>query len=257
MIERRTFLASAILFPLALSLGGCGDQFPDYHYRMTVYVGDKAFSSVRAVTQEQGFSAADSSGQAVKRSVQGQAVIIDLPGRPAIYALLSKPSEPEYAQKVAGYALLPLVPAFQRDPKTDTLAVERGTESLDRMAAQQRAMVKIAGPVDLPRTRPNTILSGNPRELDTWPLFVTFDDPRNPKTVREVSPDNVGISRITIEITSDDPSAGIERNLPWLPDYYGRNFSGSRFQSLNDVNANGLSASTTSGLFSTGNGLAP
>src|SRR3546814_15700091 len=99
------------------------------------------------------------------------------------------------------------------------LAVERGTESLDRMAATQRAMVKIAGPVDLPRTRPNPFPGGNPRELGAWPLFVTFDDPRNPRTVREVSPDNVGVSRITIEITGDDPSAGIERNLPWLPNY--------------------------------------
>src|SRR3546814_9577558 len=92
-----------------------------------------------------------------------------------------------------------------------------------------------------------------PRELGAWPLFVTFDDPRNPRTVREVSPDNVGVSRITIEITGDDPSAGIERNLPWLPNYSDRNFSGNRFQSLDDIKSNGLSASITSGLFSTGN----
>jgi hypothetical protein len=237
---------------VALSLGGCGDdQFPDYRYRMTVYVGDKPFSSVRAVLQEQVFSVADSSGQAVKRSLKGEAVIIEANSR-TYYALLGKPDEPEYGQKVANYALLPLVPEFRRNPETDMLAVERGTESLDRMAATQRAMVKIAGPVDLPRTRPNPFPGRNPRELDAWPLFVTFDDPRNPRTVREVSPDNVGVSRITIEITGDDPSAGIERNLPWLPNYSDRNFSGNRFQSLDDIKSNGLSASITSGLFSTG-----
>src|SRR3546814_17918704 len=74
-----------------------------------------------------------------------------------------------------------------------------------------------------------------------------------PISVREVSPDNVGVSRITIEITGDDPSAGIERNLPWLPNYSDRNFSGNRFQSLDDIKSNGLSASLTSGLFSKGN----
>src|SRR3546814_21113914 len=93
------------------------------------------------------------------------------------------------------------------------LAVERGTESLDRMAATQRAMVKIAGPVDLPRTRPNPFPGGNPRELGAWPLFVTFDDPRNPRPVREVSPDNVGVSRIQIKITGDDPSPRNKTNI--------------------------------------------
>src|SRR3546814_5540523 len=66
------------------------------------------------------------------------------------------------------------------------LAVERGTESLDRMAATQRAMVKIAGPVDLPRTRPNPFPGGNPRELGAWPLFVTFDDPRSEEHTSEL-----------------------------------------------------------------------
>src|SRR3546814_13421273 len=91
-------------------------------------------------------SVADSSGQAVKRSLKGEAVIIEANSR-TYYALLGKPDEPEYGQKVANYALLPLVPEFRRNPETDMLAVERGTESLDRMAATQRAMVKIAGQI--------------------------------------------------------------------------------------------------------------
>src|SRR3546814_16895379 len=75
-MDRRTFLASVSVLPVALSLGGCGDdQFPDYRYRMTVYVGDKPFSSVRAVLQEQVSSVADSSGQAVKRSLDRKSVV--------------------------------------------------------------------------------------------------------------------------------------------------------------------------------------
>src|SRR3546814_15151707 len=88
---------------------------------MTVYVGDKPFSSVRAVLQEQVSSVADSSGQAVKRSLKGEAVIIEANSR-TYYALLGKPDEPEYGQKVANYALLPLVPEFRRNPETDMLS---------------------------------------------------------------------------------------------------------------------------------------
>src|SRR3546814_17066725 len=121
------------------------------------------------------------------------------------------------------------------------------------MAATQRAMFKIAGPVDLPRTRPNPFPGGNPRELGAWPLFVTFDDPSNPRTVREVSPDNVGVSRITIEITGDDPSAGTKRNLQWHPNYSDRNYRGKRFKRLDDIKSNVLSASIRSGLVTTGN----
>src|SRR3546814_18062753 len=94
---------------------------------MTVYVGDKPFSSVRAVLQEQVYSVADSSGQAVKRSLKGEAVIIEANSR-TYYALLGKPDEPEYGQKVANYALLPLVPEFRRTPDTDLLPVDRKSD---------------------------------------------------------------------------------------------------------------------------------
>src|SRR3546814_7986632 len=116
-MDRRTFLASVSVLPVALSLGGCGDdQFPDYRYRMTVYVGDKPFSSVRAVLQEQVSSVADSSGQAVKRSLKGEAVIIEANSR-TYYELLGKHDEQEYGQQVVNYALITLVPEFRSEER--------------------------------------------------------------------------------------------------------------------------------------------
>ena len=224
MMERRTFLASAAIFALALPLGGCGDdQFPDYHYKMMIYVGDKAYSSVRAIEQKQVFSAADSSGHAVRRRLHGQAVILDLLDGRTVYALLSKPDEFEYALNMANYALLPLVPAFKRDPRFDDLRPERGTESLDRMAEVQRQMVAIKGEHELPRMRPNPWKSrdGEPSEIDAWPIFVTFDDPVNPKSVHETSPASVGVSRIAIEITDENVTKGIEKRLPWVLSHIG------------------------------------
>lgn len=210
----RTVMAASLL------LASCGsDPFPDYHYKMTVYVGDKAYSSVRSVRQKQVFSAADSSGSAVKREVEGEAVVLRLGDGRTIYALLSKPDELDYAKKVAGYALLPLVPKFQRDPRFDDLRAERGTEYLDRLADAQQAMVAIEGPKDLPRSRPNPRPASGPSTLDNWPMFVTFDDPKDPKTVREVSPESIGVSRITIEITEEGVTNGIDKQLGWLGEF--------------------------------------
>lgn len=62
-----------------------------------------------------------------------------------------------------------------------------------------------------------------------WPLFVTFGNPNDPKTVREVSPDSIGISRITIEITKGDVTVGIGERLPWRQGYGEKRLSGARF----------------------------
>lgn len=193
---------------------------------MTVYADGKPFSSVRAVTQDKVFSLGDSSWHSMDYSMEGQAIVIDTKGR-TFYALLTRPDESEYSRKVANYALLPMVPEFKRNPMTDTYAVEKGTESLDRMATRQRNMVKIKGPVELPRTRPNPDLYRGPRELDAWPIFVTFDKPDDPMSVREVSPESIGISRITIEITKDDVTTGILDRLKWGNSYRRRHFDGS------------------------------
>ena len=93
----------------ALSLAGCGDRFPDYHYKMTVYARGKVFSSVRAVEQEEVSSIVDSSGRTVKTHIEGEAVILDLGGR-TYYALLSKPNDPDFAAKAPGNALGRFIP---------------------------------------------------------------------------------------------------------------------------------------------------
>jgi hypothetical protein len=115
-------------------------------------------------------------------------------------------------------------------------------------------MVKVQGPKDLPRTLPSR--NGRP-PMQAWPMFVTFEDPKDPKTIREVSPDDIGVKRITIEITEEDVTKGIEGQLTWLPRYYNRQFSGERYASLDDYKNNGLLAVMSSSYFSVGNGLSP
>lgn len=72
-------------------------------------------------------------------------------------------------------------------------------------------MVKVEGAYDLPRTLPPR---RNREPTQIWPMFVTFSNPSDPRTVREVSPEAIGVDRITIEITDEDVTTGIEARLP-------------------------------------------
>jgi hypothetical protein len=193
--------AAGLLMLSALLLSGCGDRFPDYHYKMTVHVltpeGDKTFSSVRGLEQKEISSMQSSSGRTVKRKLTGQAVIIDGNGR-TYYALLTKPDNADYATLITGAALAPFIPADI--PESD-------------IVGRSRAMSQVKGAHPLPRTLPARL--GRP-PFEAWPMFVTFDDPKDPKTVREVSPDSIGVSGITIEITDEDVTTGIDKRLEWL-----------------------------------------
>ena len=75
--------------------------------------------------------------------------------------------------------------------------------------------------------------------------------------VREVAPEEIGVRRITIEITDESITTGIEKRLPWLHGYYDRKLSGTRFETLADKQKHPLSGILSAGSFSAGNGLSP
>lgn len=220
------------------SLAACGDPFPDYNYKMTIYAGGKAFSSVRHVESEKAFTL-DSGGRGVRYSLQGEAVIIDHPNGSTYYALLSKPNDPDYATLITGAALSRHIP---EEAKSETQAEldrweAKNTQTdpnvaLRKSAERSRKMTEVEGPRDLPRRVASSTYGLPP--YDAWPMFVTFSDPKDPRTVREVSPESIGVSRITIEITDEDVTEGIEGRLRWLPDYYDKMLDGKR---LNDSSA--------------------
>ena len=226
--------------PVALLVAACGgDAFPDYHYKMTIYAGGKAFSSVRAIEQREVSSMVDSAGRRVERKLTGEAVVLDLPGG-TYYALLSKPDNADYATLIPGAALARHI--GEDEPRSDAEQAMDETRRaadpgyfLDDIAARSRAMTEVAGAKDLPRTLPPR--QGRP-PFQAWPMFVTFSDPGNPKTVREVSPDSIGVTRITIEITDEDVTTGIEKKLSWLPSYRDRMLDGNRLHISNKLSNN-------------------
>ena len=207
---------------VAIFLSGCDDRFPDYRYKMTIYVstpeGEKAFSSVRQVRLKEEATIQDSSGKKIDKQLEGEAVILDLPSGP-VFAVLNLPNDGvnlghDYALKVAEAALLPHVSAAKLD------RWRHGENALgDRLADDAEVfqeMVKIEGARELPRTRPHPDTYRRSKPQPLWPMFVTFDDLNDPTTVQEVSSESIGVRRVTIEIANEGVTEGILNRLPWL-----------------------------------------
>lgn len=82
-------------------------------------------------------------------------------------------------------------------------------------------MLLIEGERELPRHWPP--FAGGLR-LSAYPMLVTFTDLSDPTSVAEVDPDDlaatfgkgVRLKRITVQITDDPVTTGIEERLGWL-----------------------------------------
>jgi hypothetical protein len=150
--------------------------------------------------------------------VRGEAVAVDLPGGKTLFALLRSETSADWA----GGAMMTGMPGQTADRKN--IPYEE----------RHAAMLARKGVVTLPRT-----VQDGPRaweRVPAIPMLVTFTDPRDPKTVTRVDPDaleasfgkGVKLKRITVQVTDDDVTTGIEKRLGWLPRVYefdfGQNF---------------------------------
>lgn len=203
----RRILQAAWLALAALMLPGCAfaeDKAPDYRYRLTVEVvtpeGLKAGSSVIEIQQTLMRAGGSPANQAVRWRVRGEAVAVDLPGGKTLFALLRSDNDLDWASRV--YILLaPQENKGFEDALNDVL--------------------ELTGERTLPRMWPPVALL---EERSAYPMLVTFGDLADPTSVAEVDPDNlaatfgegVKLKRITVELTDDPVTTGIEERLGWL-----------------------------------------
>jgi hypothetical protein len=256
MITRRFFAISAALVPMALSLVGCGDdRWADYSYKMTVYVGGKAFSTVRRVEVTEGSSIQDSSGRRVDRKTTGEAVIIETTSGP-VFALMV-PADGQFGNGFYGaYVAEPaLVPAIGRPQQSDIDQAVReyredqlGFDQLADDAETHNAMLEVEDPRPLPRSIAGAPGGDGPTRMTVWPMLVRFGNISDPKTVQLVSPASIGVTNITIEITDEDVTTGIEAKLGWLANFGSKRLNGQRF---GKHNSNNLSEQLSAHNFST------
>ena len=205
----RHVLAPLILCLAALALSGCS-RSETFRYRLTVEVetpkGLRSGSSVLEVdvseTGENSITFPEARG--ISTDVRGEAVAVDLPHGKVLFALLRSQ---ESADAAAGWpidALKPLRP--------------RGDYDYVRMVRAMKDMGELAV---LPRMLP---LAGQRQERSGYPMLVTFRDIDDPTSVELVDPDDlaatfgegVSLKRITVQITDDPVTTGIEKRLGWL-----------------------------------------
>ncbi len=166
--------------------------------------------------------------------LKGEAVVVDLEPRGVLFALLSGYKiGADYGSDLPGYVFYP------------------------------KGWLSDKG------IREMSTLKAGPTELDpTWyPKFVRFRDIADPKTVEnllELESDGkhpssftikkdrfaeafgagVKLKSVTIEMTDEPVTWGVERWLPWLPEYYNKMFDGLRYNTIKSNNpfANSMSA---------------
>jgi hypothetical protein len=214
-------------------LSGCGlSGNPIYRFKMTVEVetpeGLKTGWSVYEV-EAKNVVALTPGGVGRERKLRGQAVAVDIALGKVLFVLVKNDS-------LAEMSMAALDPAYKND----------WVESAERIAAGAGIH------------SPAVIMTSN------YPMLVTFADLSDPKTVDQVSPDNlasrfgagVTLKRITVQVTDEPVTAGIEKRLSWLPQYYDKQLSGDRYQSIEN-NHKGISAFIGAGVFSAGMGLSP
>jgi hypothetical protein len=219
-------------FSLTACAGGGDSTFASgtWRYKMTVTVstpeGDKVGSAVREVSVQKGWSPLPEMHPHV--SVKGEAVVVDLGKRGVVFALLK------------GYRL---GADYGSDIPAYIFMSEHGW--LSAAGIKKMSEMKTTAPVEL--------------QPENYPIFVRFKDQSDPKTVENLldmkqcaSPGThrmnsmciekdhfeeafgtgVRLKSVTIEMTKDPVTWGVEKWLPWLPDYYNKMFDGRRYNTI-------------------------
>ena len=213
MIDRRGWMgqmvAALALVPV-LGLAACGDSTPDYRYQLKVEVdtpeGVKTGTSVIEVQQSMGRTAMSGGGKRIDFRIRGEAVAVDLPGGRTLFALLRSDNDVEWAARVMLRAS-PRYAGESWEQRFDDMQGLRGEQTIPRRWPHERGR----------------------KDSSAYPMLVTFGDVADPASVALVDPDNLAASfgegyalkRISVMLTDDPVTEGIEERLGWLGDTEG------------------------------------
>lgn len=204
----------AVIFALPVLITACGESVPPgyrYKLKLELDVGGQVYSAFNVVDVL--FIPKEFPDKHTKLAVTGEAVFVDLgPGRRPLIALLTARIKPENRPAQARQGWGEATPggtigrAFRDEPELSDGDGE------------------IEGGVGVFAGR-------GPREIEPsyLPDLVTFEDVNSPKSVMAVDPSDLqatlgpGVSwhKITLEITDEPLTTGIEEKLPWLKTVYG------------------------------------
>ena len=222
------FVRLAAAAMLTLGLTGCG-KTESYRYKLTLAVntlgGVKRASSVAEVR----FSEIRFPERGIKHKLQGEALYLDLgPGARPLIALLTSRLADQFRPKDSkdrSWQLGKEGWSPESGPGIRQISRIYGLALSEDFMADVRRIARMRGTRAIP-----------PADL---PDLVTFADINDPKSVIEIDPNNLQATlgpnitwnEITLEITAEPITTGIETKLPWLPEYFERNLrlDGSQF----------------------------
>jgi hypothetical protein len=211
-VKRRSFILAVIL----VTLSGCNDKSTTFRYRLTMEVetpdGLRTGSSVIEVRVDQLGPNSIPNRNGADVIATGEAVSVDLPNRKTIYALLVSENNRSWAE----WVMISITPAF---------SAKYNGRLAPRLEDMLNNRNKIVVPRYFPRQHPS-----QPKNVNFYPMFVTFDNQRDPSSVRMINPDDFSatlgkgiiLKHLTVQLTDAPISEGITRRLPWLLTHRGK-----------------------------------
>ena len=199
-------LKGLFLVLVAIGLVGCGELgFNNWrwHQKMTVEVevDGKTYtgSSVTSIHWWPNFFSGSWGGADWHSKVQGEAVVIELPNKKYLFALLSYSGNTEYTANLATRVLA-------KEPKHRVWG-----KNIFQAVLDQKGKTPLAVPED------------------NYPLFVTFKDINDPASVEQYYPlpddawrSKITMKKVTLEITDKPVTKGkVEKVLGWLENLKG------------------------------------
>lgn len=246
-MNRRDVLTIIAIGSCAPALSSCTAFFPSkFRFRLTVEVDTPDGIQSGSSVYEALAGRPNTGSRKHFARVRGEAVAVDLPNGKTLFVLIKYPGGGDIGYK----AMRVLAPDIKFPPD----------------AAKHLKFQDGVGPkVEIPARRTRTYHKDGEKRTEVvsgYPMLVTFEDIDDPTTVQLVDPDDLSatfgeaytLKQMTVELTNDSVTSGIEERLEWLPDYYGKQLSGDRYQALENKEK-GLSAFISSGVFSAGMGL--
>ena len=224
---RRSFITFALAGISLISLSGC-DAGPtiEFNFRLTVELetpeGVRTGSSVlKFWGRRRSSNKLDPYADGLGSRYRGEAVAVDLPNGQTLFALLNT----EGGGDATRYLFLAFADEVRREKD-----ITKGLELLQRLKGQTRSLPRME------MTLPN-----GGTEVSAYPFMVTFTDIANPTTIKRVDPADLAASfragyklnSISVTITDDPMSTGLDKRFVWWRRYLDRHFDGSTTASTN------------------------
>lgn len=191
-MARRSVLG--LLAGVALSsLAGCGGRGTALRYRLTVEVETPNGVKTGASVLEDVFNPGNSYEFSASRRTYGEAPTVDLGRGQYLFALLSGPSGTNGKQSMQNMISRMFDYPEYPNPVESIKLVDRFAEAND--------------------SKPLIVI-----KPEDYPMLVTFDDIKDPRTVREVDPG--AVRRMIVQVVHEDEplTVGLEDEFKWAVD---------------------------------------